>query len=448
MPPRRASGSGFGDRFGRVSRQERYDADLFMADLFGLPVIVGTAEPYAGEDERRLALPPGAGPAPALPATSCARDVAVNDSLALLITNQAPLPVTSAEVRRVTGNSAAVDDYKSVAAIVPATPERRLLIFFHGNNNYVTVAPRGDVPASIDPSGHSRVPRWADARARAGAVRKKAVPLQYAFDTLAAAQATLQPPARFASLAAKNPVVLIPGDTELTTTGSYWSVPPRNQYGTATDGRPAGPGTVRLQELVMECYDHLRCLQTPSGRPYLAPGMVHQASWVGNLERTYVAGHSGGGKPLVEAAGADMMLITPSSVAGVRGRAVEFWLYDCTYGFGTHNYVNFCTNWNNAGLLAYGRAGARFVCVYRPGSPESDTETEADSLRELIAARLRVPAAGLRVLHDSSDMASRSMSADVIPALTSRPVVFIRTRVSHDAIPRQFTPLLLRTAAS
>jgi hypothetical protein len=132
----------------------------------------------------------------------------------------------------------------------------------------------------------------------------------------------------------------------------------------------------------------------------------------------------------------------------VRGRAVELWLYDCTYGFGTHNYVNFCGNWNAAGLLAYGPAAARFVCVYRPRSPESDTETEADALRDQIAAKLRVPAAGLRVLHDSGNMASPSMVTDVIPALTSRPVVFVRTHVAHDDIPRLFTPLLLRTAAS
>lgn len=428
---------GYGGGFGRASRRERQNADAFMADLLGHPVIDGSSAD-AGEDD----------PPPALPSASCARDVAVTDSLALLITNHAPLAVTAGEVRRVAADSGARDDYKAVAAIVPATPERRLLVFFHGNNNYVTVAPRGDVPASVDPSGHSRVPRWTDARARTGAARKKAVPLHYAFESLAAAQGALQPPGSFVNLAEKNPVILMPGDAELTTTGRFWAVPPRNQYGTATDGRPAGPGTVRLQELVMECYDHLRCLQTPSARAYLPPGMAHQASWVGNLQRTYLCGHSGGGKPLVETAGADMALITPSSVAGVGGRAVEFWLYDCTYGFGTDNYVNFCVNWHTAGLLAYGPAAARFVCVYRPRSDESDTETEADSLREQIARRLRVSAAGLRVLHDSGNMASRSMVSDVIPALTSRPVVFIRTHVAHDDIPTLFTPLLLRTAAS
>jgi len=412
------------------SRRERRNADLFFASF-------GEDEPAASTSTTTTTT---------TTPTSCARDVAVTETMALLIAGNAPLAVTPAEASRVAGDSGARDDYRSVAAIVPATPERRLLIFFHGNNNYVTVAARGDVPTSADPSGHSRVPRWADATGRAGAARKTAAPLHYALDSLASSQRSLQPPTAFGR-AVKDPVVLIPEDAERST-GSFWAVPPRNQYGTPTDGRPSGPGTVRLQNLVMECYDHLRCLQNPAGRPYLPPGMVHQASWVGNIERVYVSGHSGGGKPLVEAAGADMVLITPTSVAGVRGRAIEFWLYDCTYGFGTHNYVNFCTNWNAAGLLANRADGARLVCVYRPKAPGSDTESEADRLRDQIAGALRVTAASLRVLHDSTDMASRSMVGDVIPALASRPVVFIRTNVPHDLIPTRFTPLLLRTAAS
>ena len=395
--------------------------------------------------------PPAEAPDPAPGPTSvsalCARDVAVTDALALLIATRAPLPVTPAEVTRVAGSSGARDDYRSIAAVVPTTAERRLLIFFHGNNNYVTVARTGDVPASADPSGHSRVPRWADATGRAAAAGKKAAPLHYGLESLAAAQNGLSPATSFADRAVKDPVVLVPEDAERTT-GRFWSVPPRGQYGTARDGTPNGPGTARLQELVMECYEHLRCLRNPAGRPYLSPEMGQRASWVGNIQRVYVSGHSGGGKPLVEAAGADMVLITPSSVAGVGGRAIDMWLYDCTYGFGTHNYVNFCTNWNNAGLLAHRANAARLVCVYRPAEPRSDTETEADRLREQIAAVLRVPSAGLRKLHDSSDMSSRSMVNDVIPALTSSAVVFIRTNVAHELIPTRFTPLLLRTAAS
>ena len=411
------------------------NADLFYADLLGRRPVRASRSLFA-EDDR-----------PTPQATSCARDVAVTDTMALLVTANAPLPVSSGERSRIAPDAGARDDYKSVAAIVPESPERRLLVFFHGNNNYVTLAPTGNVPTKVDASNHSRVPRWADPSGRAAAARKKAAPLSYALDALASSQRALQPSTSFTNSAVKDPVVLIPEDAERTT-GNFWSIPPPGQYGAGNSGTPSGPGSVVLQELVLECYDHLRCLQTPSGRPYLSPGMSSRASWVGNLERIYVSGHSGGGKPLLEAAGADMALITRSSVAGVGGRAVEMWLYDCTYNFGTHNYVNFCINWNNAGLLNYGPTGARFICVYRPAEPQSNTESEADRLRGLIATALRVPAAGLRVLHDSSDMTSRSMVNDVIPALASRPVVFVRTNVAHDAIPRLFTPLLLRTAAS
>jgi hypothetical protein len=413
--------------FARPSRGARWNADLFVEELFG-------------EQPAPSPTPPTA--------PSAAGDVAVTDMLALLVTRHAPLPVTATEVTRVASNSGARDDYKSVAAIVPSTPERRLLLFFHGNNNYVTVAPSGDVPATVDSSGHSRVPRWTDARARAGAIRKKAAPIKYGYESLASSQNALQPSALFSRQVTKEPVVLIPDDPELVTYGNFWSVPPPGQYGTSNNGRPSGSGTTRLQELVMECYEHLRVLRKPSGRTYLPAEMVSRASWIGNVQRIYVSGHSGGGKPMVEAAGADMVLITPSSVAGVGGRAIEFWLFDSTYGFGTHNYVNFCINWKTANLLAYRPDGARFVCVYRPKSDGSDTETEADDLRSRIASAIGARAADLRVLHDSSDMTSRSMVNDVIPALTSRPVVFIRTHVDHDLIPTRFTPLLLKTAAS
>jgi hypothetical protein len=248
--------------FARSSRGARWNADLFVEELFGEQ--------------------PAPAPTQTAPGTS-SRDVAVTDTLALLVTGQAPLPVTPPEVTRVAGNSGARDDYKSVAAIVPSTPERRLLLFFHGNNNYVTVALTGDVPATVDPSRHSRVPRWADARARAGAIRKKAAPIKYGYESLAASQNALQPAPLFSRLTTKDPVVLIPEDTELVTTGNFWSVPPPGQYGTSNNGRPSGPGTTRLQELVMECYDHLRVLQKPSGRTYLSPGMLNRSSWVGNF---------------------------------------------------------------------------------------------------------------------------------------------------------------------
>jgi len=389
----------------------------------------------------------------------CASDVAVTDRMALLVASKSPMPINDA---RAATDSAIRDDYKSVAAIVPATPERRLLIYFHGNNNYVTVSPNGGVPSRVDPSGHSRVPRWVTPSGRDEIIGTtvtgkdgkpksrpgiKATPIKYGFESLAASQQALAPADKFTDRAVKDPVVLVPENGE-PAKGGPWNVPPKGQYGTAKDGKPKGPGTKRLEELVIECYDHLRCLRNPSGRPYLSPDSSQRASWLSNVQRTYMVGHSGGGKPLVETAGADMVLITPSSAAGLGGRAVEFWLFDCTYGFGTKNYVNFCTNWHNEKLLAYRPDAARFICVYGPKTDQNNTEEEANLLRGEIATVLKVSAASLLKLHDTDDMTSRSMVTTVIPALVSSPVVFIRTGVSHDQIPTKFIPLLLRTAAS
>jgi hypothetical protein len=88
------------------------------------------------------------------------------------------------------------------------------------------------------------------------------------------------------------------------------------------------------------------------------------------------------------------------------------------------------------------------VCVYRPTDPDSDTETEADALRAELATLLGVPAPSLRTLHDDASMTSESMVKRVVPALSTSPVVFIRTKVGHETIPAAFIPLLLRTAAS
>jgi hypothetical protein len=141
----------------------------------------------------------------------CERDVAVNDTLTLVIANNAPLPVSAPEIKRAAADSGIRDDYHSVAAVVPAAPDKRLLIFFHGNSNYVTVAQSGDVPARVDSTGHSRVPRWADAIGRAtvigapekpgGAVRDgvRAAPIKY-----------VQPPMRASgsSIPSKRPIGL------------------------------------------------------------------------------------------------------------------------------------------------------------------------------------------------------------------------------------------------
>jgi hypothetical protein len=436
--------------FTATSPAERRLADLFLADLLGhrpVPPVRKTPAlwPPALLDQPLIE---EGGPS-AL--TICGRDVPVTDRMALLVTKNAPLPVTCNELMRTVKASGARDDYKSVAAIVPSPKavDTRLLIFFHGNYGYVTIAPTGDVPTKTDPSGHSRLPRWLDKR-KLQASKFKAAPIEFEFERLADAQRGIPANPSFKGLVIKDPVVLVPEDAELNANEKalvHWSIPPQCQYGVEGDGTVAGPGTSKLGELVIECYDHLRCLTRPSGATYLAQGAGRPGSWLGNnISRVYLSAHSGGGKPLLEAAGADMVMVTPTSLAGKAGRAVDLWLLDATYAYGIENYVNFCTNWNNAGLLGHAPDKTRVVCIYRGGT---DTEATADQLRAELASKvLKVTKESLLKVHTKADMADPSMASDIIPALVSMPVVFIRTTVKHMDIPRLFMPLLLLTAAS
>ena len=204
---------------------ERRQADLFFADLMGERAFSRSRRTAAEGALSTGEQQPAAGGGPAV----CARDVAVTDNMALLIACNAPLPVTLAERQRIAGDSGAREDYRSVAAIVPSPSEQRLLIFLHGNNHYVTVAPSGDVPRTVDPSGHSRVPGWADRAGQTGARTKRASPILEGFESLAASQSALKPAASFTDRAIKNPVVLVPEDAERTP-GKYWCVPPAGQF--------------------------------------------------------------------------------------------------------------------------------------------------------------------------------------------------------------------------
>jgi hypothetical protein len=428
------------------------EADLFFADLIGRPLLSRPARPPPASRPGRMAPalhrpgPDGVVPEQLEPAASPAADTAVSDNLALLVVDQAPLPLSRAETQRTATDRAAQDDYRSVCAVVPDNPANHLLIFFHGNNNYVTIAPRGDVETRVDPSGHSRLPRWLSSDQRADAAGTSAAALKYALHRLTPAQRRLPADGPLGQRPVRDPIVLAPEVAERTV-GRFWAVAPRGQYGRDGEGTPTGPGTRRLQDLIGACLQHLQRLSAPQGRPYLPAAGAGTST--ADLGRLYLAGHSGGGKPLLEAAGADIALPTATSIMAAGQRGADLWLLDCTYrGFGARNYLAFCRRWHQQRRLAHRPDGARLVCVYRPQSSTSDTETAADELRAALARELGWPAAELRKLHDSSDLASPSMIRDVIPALTSCPVVFIRTRVSHDQIPTQFVPLLLRTSAA
>ncbi|WP_165070965.1 hypothetical protein [Paludisphaera rhizosphaerae] len=326
-------------------------------------------------------------PIPVFPAEDTFRDdVAINESTALIFPEQAPL--------RPQGD---LKDARAVWCHTPKEPARSVLLYFHGHNGYVTV----------DAKGRSRVPDWAasDALARAGASGKDAAPLVYGLDTL--------------SPRLKNePMVLAPEVSTLAT-GSFWAKEPSGQY-----DDPA-----RLKLLVEDCRRHLARLPRPDGSHFLPPDFEKEA-----IERVYLCGHSGAGIPLEEAAGSAMIL--PGG-----GVPTDLWLFDCTYWSKVERFVKFCERWHAVDRLAGGRPDAsRFVCVYRP---KTQTEEVADELRTAIAKSLGVDAGTLVMNHSDEDHA-----AAIQPAFKKSGVVFVRTKLSHDEIPKFFIPGLIETAGS
>ena len=90
----------------------------------------------------------------------CRDDLAINETTALIFSEQAPL-------RPQVG----LKDARAVWCHMPKEPARRVLLYFHGHNGYVTV----------DAQGRSRVPDWAagDASARGRLLRQSTRPLSF-----------------------------------------------------------------------------------------------------------------------------------------------------------------------------------------------------------------------------------------------------------------------------
>lgn len=331
----------------------------------------------------------------AAPATEqCRSDLPLDSSSALLYSAQAPLAPTEGH-----------RDAQAVWARVPPQPDRSVLVYLHGHNNYVTV----------DAGGKSRVPDWATTEAaRAGAAAKQAAPLAYELHRLGPEQT------------GKRPVVLVPEVSRLAS-GSFWAVEPAGQY-----AHPA-----RLAKLTADCLQHLACLRRPTGEPYLAEAFLQRAlpePEQPSLQRLYLCGHSGGGIPLEEAAVSHLLL--PAT-----GAPTDLWLFDCTYWSRIDGFVRFCEEWAARNRLAGGDPkAARLVCVYRP---RSQTEAVADKLRGEAARLLHVDAASLVLDHTATNFA-----AEILPALRNSGALFIRTHLPHDEIPTFFLPALLQTAAT
>jgi len=347
----------------RTRRQVLHDAALSLAGVSIALVPVGRAEDL------------------------CRDDLAINGSTALIFSGQAPLQPDRD-----------LKDARAVWCHAPKESGRRILLYFHGHNGYVTV----------DAQGRSRVPDWAagQASARAGASAKLAAPLVYGLDRLGT------------KLRAKEPMVLVPEVSTLAT-GSFWAKEPAGQYA----------DSARLGLLVADCRKHLACLARPDGSRYVRPDFEKEP-----IERVYLCGHSGAGIPLEEAAGSSLTL--PGT-----GVPTDLWLFDCTYWSKIASFVRFCERWNAVDRLAGGRFdAARFICVYRP---KTQTEEVANELRGAIARILGVDAGALLKDHSPENFAT-----EVRPSLRNSGVVFVRTELSHDEIPGFFIPALIETASS
>lgn len=284
-------------------------------------------------------------------------------------------------------------DARAVWSRVSPRYDGSVLLYLHGHNNYVTV----------DERGRSRVPDWATTpAARAGAASKLAAPLSYGLDRLESRP---------------RPLILVP-EVGALTTGVFWGREPAGQF-----SAPA-----QLGALVRDCTAHLSRLRRPAGKTYLSARQARAKP-----TRVYLAGHSGAGLPLEEAAVSSLVL--PPS-----GAPTDLWLLDCTYWSKIAGFVEFCRAWHQVGRLGGAKTdAARLVCIYRPGT---QTQAVADELRAAIAAVLGVPAPTLLQNHSKDNFETQ-----IRPRLQSAGATFIATDLSHEEIPTFFIPALLDSAA-
>ena len=399
-------------------------------------------------------------PTPAQP-TICSNDIAAGQSMALLFMSSkegAPLPVTEAiREKRDEGGERTQDDYKAVWAWTPKPPDPSLLLFFHGNHHYVTV----------DSSGASRVPDWAEKDKRAVKGVRGSAHLYYKLNELDASQTGL--PADLGTM--KQPVVLVPEDVELLDPEAKdWAAPPTKQY-TDTD---------RLGKLVYNCYKHLLCLPIDKKIPsvtYLVPNKDKMGpSYPANLKRLYLCGHSGGGKPLLECAASDWVVSGKHSAdIELNMVPVDLWLFDATYKWTTSdadltNYDDLCKKWSNSNTLGNRALQNRFVCVFREGT---STEDKANTLLGMLAKTLK---------KDKKDLLFElkirtNIEKELIPLLSTKAVLFVKIKadrkvpkkpkkpgepekpdvpekpefepnIDHEELPKRFIPWLLWTSAS
>lgn len=334
-------------------------------------------------------------------------DVMIDPNMALIFSEKAPLVA-----------AAGTKDARAVWTVKRSQTDATVLVFLHGNDGFVT----------LDKQGDSLVPDWANAKGKANIAAR--LDLQSGITQ------------RFEQLSVvdRYPLVVLPEDCAAVPhaphahPAKFWSVPPAGQY----------TNTAQLGELIGDVVNHLKCVRHSYGAPYLDSSAV---SALTSLRRVYLSGHSGGGKPLHEAAASEVLEPKLAS------RGADLWLLDCTYGYGIANYVAFGKAWK--GRAGNGSNGGRLVCIYREKEPKRDennqaiageytgTEMEADALR----SKLNAEGCTTKFYLHSSTTAANDASLRAALQDPTTGAIFIKTMVAHSYIPREFVPVLLETSA-
>ena len=199
----------------------------------------------------------------------------------------------------------------------------------------------------------------------------------------------------------------------------------------------------KLGEFIDDALAHLDCLSKDAscgGGKYLSPLRTKD-----DVARHYLMAHSGGGKPLGQAAVSKYAFAKPTFLV----------LLDSQYGYyrarkaGDPDAVRqFVENWDRQGKLGLGDDKSRVLIVSRIYD-NSGTNAETISIRNglrsagytvLEVSEPKPP--GVKPRLDGEPFPAAERQA-VLDALRQKPIVIVWTPVSHDDIPTHFVPAAL-----
>ncbi len=197
--------------------------------------------------------------------------------------------------------------------------EPEALVYFHGNDNYVTASLSGGV---IKP----RPPSWAPK-----SLGKLNAGIVYGFDKT---DGLLH-----------QPIELLP-EVGVGRTGKFWADEPAGKLVNAA----------ALGDMIDNCLDRLSKLSKPSGSAKYLSKKIQTS----DLKRLFVMGHSGGTVPLNKAASNTVVLNVVSDLVP----------FDRSFSEKTDPYFDFCKHWDAKGRLGNGEKSSRFISFYGPPSPD------------------------------------------------------------------------------